>query len=98
MTTYKDSVKLVETSRTEEPAGTRYTLTTSEITIHRQDRNFSYGELNTTIRLEDETGGAFVVLHQSDSTTPGEIRLDIEEIELIAQAAKTLLSQPSINP
>lgn len=70
-----------------------YSMSTTEITIHRRDSNPVFGELNIKVRLEDEAAGAFISLSQSDNTTPGEIRLDFEEIELIAEAAKALLNQ-----
>lgn len=77
----------------------RYSMSTTEITIHRHDTNPVYGELNIKVRLEDEAAGAFISLSQSDSLTPGEIRLDLEEVELIAEAAKTLLNQsPTYKP
>lgn len=77
--------------------GVNYTMTTSEIVIHRIG-NFAYGELNTFVRLDDDAGGAFIVLRQPDSSISGEIRLDPEEIALIAQAAKTLLDQHAPSP
>lgn len=78
--------------------GVNYTMTTSEIVIHRIENNFAFGELNTFVRLDDDAGGAFIVLRQPDSSISGEIRLDPEEIALIAQAAKTLLDQHAPSP
>lgn len=74
-----------------------YTTTTTEIVVHRSGTNFAYGQGATRVCLDDEAGGAFIVLRQDDSLRNGEIRLDVEEIDLIQQAAKTLLSQTTID-
>lgn len=85
----------ISIASTQDGDDTRYTMTTSEIVIHRVSSNFAFGEFNTFVRLEDEAGGPFLVIRQPDSSEKGELRLDPEEIELIAQAAKTLIAQPA---
>jgi len=71
-----------------------YTTTTTEVTVHRVGENPVYGESATRVRLDDEAGGFFIVLEQCrEIGNDGEqrIRVDPEELELIAQTAREML-------
>lgn len=65
-----------------------YRTTTTQIVVHREGDNPIYGESATRIRLEDETGGLFVVLEQD----AGSVKLDPEELNIVIEAAKQLLA------
>lgn len=73
------------------------TTTTIEVSVHPAGNHPVFGEGNTYVRLEDEGGGAFIVLRQTnDDSKPGEIRLDPHELEAVMRAAKQLLAQKTI--
>lgn len=68
-------------------AGVKYKTTVMAVSIHRPGENPYYGVDVTMLSLEDESGGGFFVLKQLDK----EIRIELEEIEAIHQAAKKML-------
>jgi hypothetical protein len=73
------------------------TTTTLEVSVHLAGKNPVFGEGNTYVRLEDEGGGAFIVLRQTDDDSkPGEIRLDPLELEAVVRATKQLIAQKAI--
>jgi hypothetical protein len=53
------------------------------------DRNPIYGEGVTTITIDDEACGGYIVLTQDDQT----IKLDLEELQLITKTAMRMLAQ-----
>lgn len=62
--------------------------------IHLDTDNPVYGHSATHICLEDESGGAFIVLKQyNDQNEPGELRFDLKELELIARVAKEMVDE-----
>jgi hypothetical protein len=69
---------------------TTYKTTITEITTHPEQVNPIYAGSATRVRLEDEGGGAFIVLQQNDQ----KVCLDPEELPLVMAAAQQLLSQP----
>ncbi len=76
-----------------------YQPTVTAITVHREGVNPVYGEGATTVRLEDEAGGPFVVLEQHPDEPKRdreEIRLDFQEVEALVQAISVLRSQRAV--
>lgn len=72
---------------------TTYRMTPLAISIHPEGENPIYGKRATHVCIEDEVGGAFVVITQThDDANPGEVRLDPDELPLILQAATKLLA------
>lgn len=62
------------------------------IAVHPPGDNPIYGETATHVILEDEAAGPFIVLRQSfDGIKPGEVRLDLEELAAVYDAAKRLI-------
>lgn len=68
---------------------TRYAQTTTTISIHLVGDSPVFGESVTTVSLDDEGGGPFIVLHRPDGAQ--QIRLDLKELELIMDAARMLM-------
>lgn len=66
-----------------------YAQTTTTISIHRVGDNPVFGESVTTVSLDDDGGGMFIVLHQPDGAQ--QMRLDFRELELIVDAARMLM-------
>jgi len=73
---------------------TRYITTTITVSIHPEGENPIYGDRATHVSVEDEAGGGFLVIKQhGDSHEPGTVRLDPEELDAVAAAAKELISK-----
>ena len=53
------------------------------------DRNPVFGEGIVTITVDDDAAGGYIVLTQEEQT----IKLDLEELQLIAKTARKLLAQ-----
>jgi hypothetical protein len=53
------------------------------------DRNPIFGDNITTITIEDEACGGYIVLTQNEQT----IRVDPDELQLIAKTAMKMLAQ-----
>ena len=76
-------LSMEETSTTETPE-VKYTSKITQITIQRGD-DFE----TTTVSIDDEGGGAFIVLNTND----GEIRLDFDEFDEVIKAVSLLKNQ-----
>jgi hypothetical protein len=74
---------------------TTYRQTPIATSVHLDGDNPIFGESATHICLEDEAGGcAFIVLKQChDLIEKGEVRVDLEELELIAKVAKEMVEE-----
>jgi hypothetical protein len=57
--------------------------------VHLDDRNPIFGDNITTITIEDEACGGYIVLTQNEQT----IRVDPDELQLIAKTAMKMLAQ-----
>jgi hypothetical protein len=68
-----------------------YQVTTLSRMIARPEQNRIYGE-GILITLEDEGGGAFFTLKDT-SDVEGEIRIEMEELELVVIEARKLIKQ-----
>lgn len=76
----------------------QWTKTILRMSIHHVGENPIYSESATHVDVEDEAGGPFIILRQSsDNAQVGEVRLDFEEVEMIAQVVKELSTQPGLN-
>ena len=73
------------------------TTTITAMAVHHANENPIYGEGVTDVRIEDESGGCFLVISQGgrEEAKLGEVRLSIEEFELVATCARQLMKQPS---
>jgi len=67
----------------------KYITSVVSTVVHMDDRNPIFGEDITTITIDDEACGGFIVLTQNEQT----IRLDPEELQLIAKTAMKMLAQ-----
>lgn len=56
-----------------------------------------YDENTTKISLEDEGGGAFLILEQDYNGAIQQIRLDIDEVDTVFSAIKQLVNQLEVN-
>ena len=70
--------------------------TITAIAVHMPDESPIFGERTTTIRLDDEGGGPFVVIEQADAPQPGAIRLDPDECEIVMREVRRLLEQKAM--
>ena len=75
----------------------KYQSTILSVAIHRPANSPIYGDFVTKIRVDDEGGGPFIALSQSEyrGRPEGEIWLDSEELELIVNEARRMLLQPA---
>lgn len=64
----------------------------TQVSVFRKNINPIYGEGVTHIRIEDEAAGPFIILLQDGQ----EIRLDEDEIQIIADAALKLLNDSRV--
>ena len=71
--------------------------TITAIAVHMPDESPIFGERTTTIRLDDEGGGPFIVIEQLTDTQPSVVKLDPEEVALVMRTASRLLRQESID-
>lgn len=71
--------------------------TITAIAVHMPDESPIFGERTTTIRLDDEGGGPFIVIEQLTDTQPGVVKPDPDELTLVMRTARRLLRQGSID-
>lgn len=64
------------------------------VSVHNEHQNAIFGEGVTHVILEDEAAGGFIQLKQCDDNSEvGSLRLDIDELDAIHDAAHMLLKQ-----
>lgn len=71
---------------------TQYYNTITQISVGTQTDNPVYGEC-VRIRLEDESGGMFLVFEQDYDQGTHEVRIGFDQWENITQAVLTLKNQ-----
>lgn len=77
----------------------KYKATPLVISIHQEGENPIFGERATHVCLQDEGGGAFIALRQShDDIKPGEVRLDMDELEFVLRVATELINGAQCGP
>ena len=67
----------------------KYITSIISTVVHLDDRNPIFGDDITTITIDDEACGGFIVLTQNEQT----IRLDPKELQLVTKTAMKLLAQ-----
>ena len=67
----------------------KYITSVISTVVHMDDRNPVFGEGIVTITVDDDDAGGYIVLTQEEQT----IKLDLEELQLIAKTARKLLAQ-----
>jgi hypothetical protein len=71
-----------------------YKTTILQVSVHREESNPIFGEGNTYVSVDDEAGGPFLTIQQTDAVMEdGKVRMDYEEFMAVAEAAKTLMHQ-----
>jgi hypothetical protein len=71
-----------------------YKTTILQVSVHREESNPIFGEGNTYVSVEDEAGGPFLIIQQTDDDIEaGRVRMDYEEFMAVAEAAKMLMHQ-----
>ena len=72
----------------------KYKTTILQVSIHLDESNPLFGEGNTYVKIEDECGGPFLIIEQTDDESKlGIVRMDYEEFIAVAEAAKMLMHQ-----
>lgn len=75
----------------------KFLTTITKVSIHPVGDNPLFGEGATHVSLEDEAGGPFIIIEQiHDNIEPGIIRVDMDELTQIVDAAKMLMAQPGV--
>ena len=84
----KEELKAMDTSTEAKPTSpeVKYTSKITRVEICREDQ---YCPLYTTVSIDDEGGGAFIVINAET----GEVRLDFEEFDEVIKAVKILREQ-----
>jgi len=70
-----------------------YRSTVVAIAVHRDTESPIYGEGTTTIRLEDEGSGPFLLLSQGTDDGTQTLRLDPAEILIVLEDAERLIGK-----
>lgn len=66
--------------------------TVIKVAIHREQGNPIFDEGVTTVTLDDEAGGFFVVVKQNEPHKDGELRFNPGELEVVAEVAAQLIA------
>jgi hypothetical protein len=89
----KSAVKGLEMQKTG-ISGDGMNVMALEYSIFKAGQNPVFGEYALTLRLDDEAAGAFFVIKSNEENTePGQVRLDTEEIRLIAKLSEKMLAE-----
>ena len=69
-----------------------YVVTPIVSTIHFRRDNPLYGESVIRVEIEDEAGGGFIRLRSlQENMEPGEIQIDMEQLEIVVNTARDML-------
>jgi len=66
----------------------KYITSVVSTVVHMDDRNPIFGEDITTITIDDDATGGFIVLSQNEQT----IKIDPDELQLITKTAMKMLA------
>jgi hypothetical protein len=66
----------------------KYITSIISTVVHLDDRNPIFGDDITTITIDDEACGGFIVLTQNEQT----IKLDRDELQLVTKTAMKMLA------
>ena len=66
---------------------TNYKITPIALAVHRDTESPIFGDGTTTIKVDDESAGPFIILSQDGNT---EMKFDFEEFDKIAEAVRML--------
>ena len=66
----------------------KYITSVISTVVHMDDRNPIFGDDITTITIDDEACGGYIVLTQNEQS----IKIDPDELQLIAKTAMKLLA------
>lgn len=66
----------------------KYITSVVSTVVHMDDRNPIFGEDITTITIDDEACGGYIVLTQNEQT----IRFDLDELQLVTKTAMKMLA------
>ena len=66
----------------------KYITSVVSTVVHMDDRNPIFGDDITTITIDDEACGGYIVLTQNEQS----IKIDPDELQLIAKTAMKLLA------
>jgi len=64
---------------------TKYHAVTTAVVIKPEDQDL-FGDFSTTVKIDDEGGGAFIVVEQQALNQPGEILSAIDKMVINAVA------------
>lgn len=67
----------------------KYITSIISTVVHLDDRNPIFGDDITTITIDDDACGGYIVLTQNEQT----IRVDLDELQLIAKTAIKMLAK-----
>jgi len=82
---------------TKKRAMTARKITPIGMAVHLPEESPIFGEQTLKVRIEDDAAGPYLVLRQcGGEIEPGEVRLDLEELEAVLRAARRLIrAQPA---
>lgn len=71
-----------------------FKTTILKVAVHSEESNPTYGNGNTYVSVDDETGGPFLVIeNDSDEHGFNTLRIEYAEFLAVAEAAKMLMHQ-----
>lgn len=71
-----------------------FKITPLKISVHPEGENPVFGERAIHIEIEDEAGGGFLEISQSLDVEmkPGTLRIELDELRTVLEAAEQLMS------
>ncbi len=69
-----------------------YIETPITVAVHLKAHNPIYGEQVTTVTVDDESEGPFIIIKQNTYKGLPEIRLNMDELEAVVIAARKLIA------
>jgi hypothetical protein len=75
----------------------KYLKTNIVVSVHPEGENPVFSDSATHVCVDDESGGAFIVLKQTgENAQMGEVRLDFEEFKVVAEVISELSKQETL--
>lgn len=76
-----------------------YRTTPMAMAVHLAYENPVFGECSTMVTVDDEAGGAFLVISQADEQAKvGTVRMELEQLEAVVAAARKLIKAHGAAP
>ena len=74
-------------------SGVKFKTFVERVNLYKEGDNPVFGDSVTTVTINDDAGGPYLILAQSRDHSSGELHLDFEEVEPLFELLKKMIKE-----